>query len=48
LFGDERKFFKKREREKRGQWLFSQGQRLDMPCWLCWLGFLWLLGAIRG
>jgi hypothetical protein len=20
----------------------------DTPCWLCWVGFLWLLGAIKG
>jgi hypothetical protein len=21
---------------------------LDMPCWLCHMGFSWLLGAIKG
>jgi hypothetical protein len=20
----------------------------DTPCWLCFMGFLWLLGAIKG
>jgi hypothetical protein len=34
---------KKEKRNGRGP--FSPG--LDMPCWLCRMGFLWLLGAIK-
>jgi hypothetical protein len=34
---------KKKKKEKRNGWeIFSQGQRLNMPCWLCHAGFLLL------
>jgi hypothetical protein len=38
---------KKREREIAGR-LFSQCWRPDTHCWLCCVGFLQLLGAIKG
>jgi hypothetical protein len=39
---------KKKKRERNSQGLFSQGQNLDTPCWLCHEGFLRLLGVIKG
>jgi hypothetical protein len=39
---------RERERERNGQGLFSQGQRLNMPCWLCWARFLQLFSTIKG
>jgi hypothetical protein len=43
--GEERK--EKKKREAAGN-ILPQGQRLDMPCWLCQAGFSWLLGANKG
>jgi hypothetical protein len=37
---------KKEEKRRNGQGAFFPGQ--DMPCWLCHMGFSWLLGAIKG
>jgi hypothetical protein len=39
---------KKRKRKKKKKWpgFFPPGQ--DMPCWLCYVGVLWLLGAVKG
>jgi hypothetical protein len=30
---------KRKRKEKIGLGLFSPGQRLDTPCWLCQMGF---------
>jgi hypothetical protein len=32
--------------KRNGQGAFFQGQ--DIPCYLCRVGFLWLLGASKG
>jgi hypothetical protein len=32
-------------RKKMARRIFSPGQ--DMPCWLCCVGFFWLVGAIK-
>jgi hypothetical protein len=40
--------WKKKEKKRSSQGLFSQGQRPDTPCWPFWAGFLRLLGAIKG
>jgi hypothetical protein len=42
---EEKEKEKKRKREN-GQGAFFPGP--DMSCWLCPVGFLWLLGAIKG
>jgi hypothetical protein len=39
---------KEKKKKRRGLGLFSQGQRPDIPCWVCWVGFSPLLGAIKG
>jgi hypothetical protein len=35
----------KKERKRNGQGSFVPGP--DMPCWLCCMGFLWMLSAIK-
>jgi hypothetical protein len=39
---------KKKKRKEIAMGIFSQGQRPDMLCSLGQVGFLWLLGAIKG
>jgi hypothetical protein len=50
LFGKKRKRGKKKEKGKKkkemARGLFFLG--LDTPCWLCCVGFLQQLGAIKG
>jgi hypothetical protein len=35
---------RERERIYKGE---RERNRLGMPCWLCYMGFSWLLGAIK-
>jgi hypothetical protein len=44
----EKKEKKKKKEKQPGGCFFSQGWRLDTPCWLCWAEFSWLLGASKG